>query len=96
MSTLDSLVEEIKEKAKEKIVIVKIIKRTSESCYNYKVTDLLVIYNPEYKAYEEEDIRDIEVIEVWTGAFEQYPLATPDIIEHALAKDYVVERVRIY
>jgi hypothetical protein len=96
MSTLDSLVREIKEKAREKIVIVKIIKRTSESYYNYKVTDLLVIYNPEFKAYEEADVRSIEIIEVWTGAFQEYPLATPDIIEEELAKEYVVEHVRIY
>jgi hypothetical protein len=93
---LDYLVREIKEKAEGKIIIVKIIKRTSESCYNYKTSDILVVYKPEYKSYEEADIRSIEIIEVWTGAFQEYPLATPDIIEEELAKEYVVERVRIY
>jgi excinuclease UvrABC helicase subunit UvrB len=93
---VDDLIREIREKVeKEKIVIVKIVKRTSESYYNYKVSDILIFYKPKRVQYEESDVRDIEIVEVWIGVFQQYPLATPDILEQEFKDNYVVERVRI-
>jgi len=93
---INELVEEIKKIAENNIVVVEVVTRTSESHYNYKVSEILVVYKPMYVKWEEPDPRRVTVISITTGAFQQYPIATPNILEEELAKDYIVERIRIY
>jgi len=80
------------------IVVIQVVKRTSESFYNDRVSDIIVIYKPLPVRWEEPDPRRVKVVTISIGPFREYPLATPDIIENFIKeqlKDYVVERIRI-
>jgi len=61
-----------------KIVIIKVNKRHSEGFYNYKTTNLLVIYKNIYTPYEEPNVRQVELIEIDCGAFQQYSIICDD------------------
>jgi predicted GNAT family acetyltransferase len=92
--SIEELIEEIKKLAENNIVVIQVVKRTSESFYNDRVSDIIVVYKPLSVRWEEPDPRRVKVVTISIGPFREYPLSAPDVIEEEL-KDYVVERIRI-
>jgi hypothetical protein len=96
--SIDRLIDEITEIAERgDIAVIAITKRTSEAHYNYKTREVLVVWKPIHVNWEEPLVRKIEVFEITVGAFQDYPLATGEILEESLKrKGYAVERITIY
>jgi hypothetical protein len=78
------------------IVVLVIVHRSSESLYNHKTEKLYIIYKAKYPAYEEQLVRNIEVIPVYTGVFQEYSsIDIGDMIDE-LKKHYEVHEADIY
>jgi len=70
----EKMLEEWEMRAKhDKLVILHVVERISESYYNYKTVGLLVWFlpNPMIK-YEDADVRDLAVDTVYCGAYQEY------------------------
>jgi molybdopterin synthase catalytic subunit len=80
----------------DNIVILAVNHRSSESLYNYKTVKLYIIYKPKYPAYEEQLVRDVKVITIYTGAYQEYSKYDIEDIIEELRKHYEVHEVEIY
>ena len=78
------------------IVVLAVVHRSSESLYNYKTKKLYVIYKPKYPSLEETLVRDIKVITVYTGAYQEYSKYDVEDIIGELRKQYEIHEVEIY
>jgi hypothetical protein len=93
---IDLLIDKIKEKVEEnKVVVLRILKRTSDSYYNYK-TELIVVFKPKRVRWEESDVRDVEVMYVSCGVFQKFPIALPEILVNELEPEYVVHHFDVF
>jgi hypothetical protein len=96
MEKATTLKEEITKLVEDNIVVLEVIHRSSESLYNYKTEKLYIIFKPKYPAYEESDVRNVEVIQVMTGAYQEYSKYDIEDIIEELRKHYEVHEVEIY
>jgi len=94
----EKLVQKIKELAnKGDIVIVKETNRDSEVYYNYKTWRLFIIYRPIAVRYEDVRIRDIKVIEISTGAYQEYDETRVEVEINRLKKEgYTVHVIHVF
>jgi hypothetical protein len=93
----ETLKEEIiKAVEKDAVVILVINHRSSESLYNYKTKKLYVIFKAKYPAYEDVLVRDVQVIQVATGAYQEYSTSDIEDITEELREHYIIQEVEIY
>jgi hypothetical protein len=92
---------ELKEKIKkivenDDIVVLAIVHRSSGSLYNHKTKKLYIIYKAKYPSIEEQLVRNIEVLYVYTGAFQEHNIWDVEDVVEELGKKYEVHEVDIY
>jgi hypothetical protein len=94
----EKIMEVVKEFAKKGyIVIVVETTRDSEVYYNYKTWRLYIVYKPIAVSYEEPRVRDVKVIPITTGAFQEYDSWDIKISMDELEKEsYTVHKINIF
>jgi len=74
VSNEEKLLEDLEKKAGvSKIIVLHIVRRTSEGYYNYKTSGILVFYKPNYEVkYENSDVRDVNIVNIYAGVYQEY------------------------
>ena len=94
---MEDLKKEIKEELEmDSIVILVLVHRSSESLYNHKTKKLYVIFKPRYPTYEEQLVRNVKVITVYTGVFQEYSKYDVEDVIEELRKHYEVHEIDIH
>jgi hypothetical protein len=93
---VEELIREIEPLLDRNVVVIEVSRRTAFSYYNYK-KQLLVVFKPLDLPWEEADPRSLKIIEVSAGVYQDYPVATAEILEEELSKrGYVVHRIDVF
>jgi hypothetical protein len=92
---MDESLEELRPKGRE-MVVLNLIKRTSDGYYNYKSHVYVIYRQPEHIKYEDPYVLNIRVVDIYCGVYQPYSCAEVEDFLNELETEYGYTVVKVF